>query len=193
MFDICWYACWKRKLFSWRWKSECQWVHAVMMADCSKLLVRHMKVNILQTSVACAGVRNVDCWRSADEVVKWCRLMRWRSCEDRMARLGYARLTSWQKPALVIARNQKIISRVGQHTHLLPICHRNSWYMAWDGRWAHTTDWQACHQYHRRHPGDNIPFPTPFHGSAKRKCGFFPQHHGNRVNCRCNHNNHMST
>jgi len=34
---------------------------------------------------------------------------------------------------------------------------------------------------------DNIPFPTPFHGSAKRKCGFFPQHHGNRVNCRCNH------
>jgi len=37
-------------------------------------------------------------------------------------------------------------------------------------------------------PGDNIPFPTPFHGSAKRKCGFFPQHHGNRVNCRCNHN-----
>ena len=29
---------------------------------------------------------------------------------------------------------------------------------------------------------------TPFHGSAKRKCGFFPQHHGNRVNCRCNHN-----
>ena len=36
--------------------------------------------------------------------------------------------------------------------------------------------------------GDNIPFPTPFHGSAKRKCRFFPQHHGNRVNCRCNHN-----
>jgi len=22
--------------------------------------------------------------------------------------------------------------------------------------------------------GDNIPFPTAFHGSAKRKCGFFP-------------------
>jgi len=29
---------------------------------------------------------------------------------------------------------------------------------------------------------------TLFHGSAKRKCGFFLQHHGNRVNCRCNHN-----
>jgi len=53
---------------------------------------------------------------------------------------------------------------------------------------AHIRDWQAYHQYHRRHPGDNIPFPTPSHGSAKRKCGFFPQHHGNRVNCRCNHN-----
>jgi len=23
---------------------------------------------------------------------------------------------------------------------------------------------------------------------CKRKCGFFPQHHGNTVNCRCNHN-----
>ena len=31
-------------------------------------------------------------------------------------------------------------------------------------------------------------FPRPFHGSAKRKCGFFPQHHGNRVNCLCNYN-----
>ena len=41
---------------------------------------------------------------------------------------------------------------------------------------------------HRKHPGDNITFPMPFHGSAKRKYGFFPQHHGNRVNCRCNHN-----
>ena len=33
----------------------------------------------------------------------------------------------------------------------------------------------------------NTPFPTPFHGSAKRKCGFFPQQHGHRVNCDCNH------
>jgi len=51
-----------------------------------------------------------------------------------------------------------------------------------------TRDWQAYHHYHGRHPGDNIPVPTPFHGSAKRKCGFFPQHLGHRVNCRCNHN-----
>ena len=72
------------------------------------------------------------------------------------------------------------------NTHL-PIYHRNSWYMAWEGHWAHTRDCQAYHHYHGRHPGDNIPFPTPFHGSAKRKCGFFPQHHVNRVNCRCNH------
>ena len=28
----------------------------------------------------------------------------------------------------------------------------------------------------------------PFHGHPKRKCSFFPQHHGHRVNCRCNHN-----
>ena len=132
---------------------------------------------------------------------------------------------------------------------------------------------QAYHHYHRRHPGDNIPFPTLFSafsaltllvgrqeghpackkqsggvlawlsvwsevqtciwpsschchslslapvksrlvlpfwyrltqvvlekrplngcccccfsGSAKRKCGCFPQHNGHRVNCHCNHN-----
>jgi len=35
---------------------------------------------------------------------------------------------------------------------------------------------------------DNIPFPVPFCGSPKRKCGFFSQHHGHRVNCHCNHN-----
>ena len=52
-----------------------------------------------------------------------------------------------------------------------------------------TRDWQAYHHYHGRHPGDNLPVPTPFHGSAKRKCGFFPQHHcANRVNCRCSPN-----
>ena len=79
-----------------------------------------------------------------------------------------------------LAEQDRQILQIGQYTHLLPICHRNSWYMAWDGHWAHTRDWQAYHHYHRRHPGDNIPFPTPFHGSAKRKCGFFPQHHGNR-------------
>ena len=44
------------------------------------------------------------------------------------------------------------------------------------------------HHYHRRHPGNNIPFTTHCHGSPKRKCGLFPQHHGQRVNCRCNHN-----
>ena len=35
---------------------------------------------------------------------------------------------------------------------------------------------------------DNIPFPMPFHGSAKRKCCFFPQHLDHRVNCHSNHN-----
>ena len=41
-----------------------------MMAECSKLLVQHTKTNVLLTSDACAGVRNVDCWWSADEDVK---------------------------------------------------------------------------------------------------------------------------
>ena len=80
------------------------------------------------------------------------------------------------------------ILQIDQHTHILAICHGDSWYMAWDGHWAHARNWQAYHHYHRGYPGDNIIFPTPFHGSAKRKCGFFPQHHRNRVNCRCNHN-----
>jgi len=35
---------------------------------------------------------------------------------------------------------------------------------------------------------DNIPVPSLFNGSTKRKCGSFPQHHGHKVNCRCNHN-----
>jgi len=68
------------------------------------------------------------------------------------------------------------------------IKNRDSWYMAWDGHWARTRDWQAYHHYHRKHPGDNVPFPTPFYGSAKRKCGLLPQRHGHRVKCRCNHN-----
>jgi len=48
---------------------------------------------------------------------------------------------------------------------------------------------KAYFHYHRRHqiPYTDIPFPTPFHGSAKSKCGFLPQHHGQRVNCCCNH------
>ena len=28
----------------------------------------------------------------------------------------------------------------------------------------------------------------PFHGSAKRKCAFFTQHHGHGAHCHCNHN-----
>jgi len=48
-------------------------------------------------------------------------------------------------------------------------------------------DWQAYNHYHGRHSGD-ISLPMPFHGSARRKYDIFPQHHGNRVNCRCNHN-----
>ena len=41
-----------------------------MTADCSRLLVRHRKMNVFQTSDACAAVRIVNCWWSADEDVK---------------------------------------------------------------------------------------------------------------------------
>ena len=58
------------------------------MADCSKLSVQHTKTNVLQTSDACAGVRNVDCWWSVDEDAKWCRLMRRCSCEDTKDRMA---------------------------------------------------------------------------------------------------------
>jgi len=61
----------------------------------------------------------------------------------------------------------------GQHTHLLPICHRNI---------------ETAGTWHEMAIELNIPFPMPFHGSTKRKCGFFPQHHGIRLNRRCNHN-----
>jgi len=47
-----------------------------MMADCSKLLVRHTTTNVLRTWDACAGVRTVGCWWSVDEDAKWCWLMR---------------------------------------------------------------------------------------------------------------------
>jgi len=43
---------------------------SVMMADGSKLLVRHTKTNVLRTSDACSAVRNVDYWWSADEDAK---------------------------------------------------------------------------------------------------------------------------
>jgi len=36
----------------------------MMVVDYSMLLVRHMKMKILQTSVA---VRIIDCWKSTDE------------------------------------------------------------------------------------------------------------------------------
>ena len=87
----------------------------------------------------------------------------------RLIAIGYFRLNRQSVAALLCSLAVKYFPRDCFNNN------RNSWYMAWDGHWAHTRDWQAYHHYHRRHPGDNIPFP---------KCGFFPQHHGNRVNCR---------
>ena len=82
---------------------------------------------------------------------------------------------TWHEMAIELT--QEIGTRITTHTHTHPF----------NGPLSGTTRVSRYH-YHRKHLGDNIPFPTRFHGSAKRKCGFFPQHHGNRVNCRCNHN-----
>jgi len=70
----CWCPYWKKILVDVCRVSEfMQWWWQTI--GCSKLLVRHTKTNVLQTSDACAAVRNVDCWWNADEDVKWCRLM----------------------------------------------------------------------------------------------------------------------
>ena len=42
-----------------------------MTEDGSRLLAQHRKMNVLQTSDACAVVRIVDCWWNADEDVRY--------------------------------------------------------------------------------------------------------------------------
>ena len=64
------YACLKRKVFSGRLKVLVSVSPCSVIADCSKLLILHTKMNVLQTSDAFAAVRYVD-WRwSADEDAK---------------------------------------------------------------------------------------------------------------------------
>ena len=72
--------------------------------------------------------------------------------------LAAQQLNQVQQPKTAQNKIDKYSKLASTHTHLLPICYRDSWFMAWDGHWAHTRDWQAYHHYHRRHPGDNIPF-----------------------------------
>jgi len=69
----------KKKSFRWRLKVP------VSVSSCSDdgRLFRHRKINVLQTSDACAAVRIVDCWWNADEDVGTYRLMRWRSFADK--------------------------------------------------------------------------------------------------------------
>ena len=43
-------------------------------------------------------------------------------------------------------------------THLLPVCHRDSWYMAWDGHWAHARDWRGVLPLSRKTPGRESAF-----------------------------------
>jgi len=65
----------KEKFSDVVYKCQCLSVHAVMTANYFKLLIRHRKMNVLQTSDACAAVRIVDCWWSAAEDVRSRRLM----------------------------------------------------------------------------------------------------------------------
>jgi len=46
-------------------KCQCLSACAVMTADCSMFLVQQRKMNVLQTSDACAAVRIVDRWQNA--------------------------------------------------------------------------------------------------------------------------------
>jgi len=48
----------------------CQFVQ--WWRHCSMYLVQQRKMNVLQTSDACAAVRIVNCWQNADEVVRSC-------------------------------------------------------------------------------------------------------------------------
>ena len=53
------------------------------------------------------------------------------------------------------------------------------------GTWHHEMAIELTHEIGRRITTitkgirDTTFFPTPFHGSVNRKCGFFSQHHGN--------------
>jgi len=45
---------------------------------------------------------------------------------------------------------------------------------AFDNAQRHVTAFRPISEAARSWSCDNIPFPTPFHASAKRKCGFVP-------------------
>jgi len=40
---------------------------------------------------------------------------------------------------------------------------------------------------HRRHQGNHLPVPTPFHGSSERECGCLPEHRDHQVKRRFIH------
>ena len=56
--------------------------------------------------------------------------------------LAKQQLNQVQQPKDSAEQDRQIL-QISQHAHLLPICYRNSWYMAWDGHWAYTRDCQA--------------------------------------------------
>jgi len=56
------------------------------------------------------------------------------------------------------------VHQVGQHPHLLSVCHRNSRCVAWDSHRSDAGNWQAHHGCHWGHQGNRVPLLTPVHG-----------------------------
>ena len=79
------------------------------------------------------------------------------------------------------------VHQVGQHPHLLSVCHRNSRCVAWDSHRSDAGDWQAHHGCDWGHQGNRVPLPMPVHGSSTGECSLFPEHYDHRMKRRCSH------
>ena len=79
------------------------------------------------------------------------------------------------------------VHKVGQHPHLLSVCHRNSRCVVSDSHRSDLGDWQAHHSCHWGHQGNRVPLPTPVHGSPTGECGLLPEHYDHRMKRRCSH------
>jgi len=85
------------------------------------------------------------------------------------------------------ARRTSAPGKVGQHPHLLYVCHRNSRCVAWDSHRSDAGDWQTHHGCHWGHQENRVPLPMPVHGSSTGECGLFPEHYDHRMKRRCSH------
>ena len=86
---------------------------------------------------------------------------------------------------IIITTTTIIIIIVGQHPHLLSVCHRNSRRVAWDSHRSDAGDCQAHHGCHWGHQGNRLPLPTPVHGSSTGECGLLPEHYDHWMKRRC--------